>query len=100
MRPGQKIELEAHCEKGCGKEHAKWSPAGKYLPITYSDSKYIYGLNDNHFSIIHSATASYRLMPEIILKEEIIGDLADKFSSCFAPGVVEVENKMGKYSIH
>lgn len=31
MRPGQKIELEAHCEKGCGKEHAKWSPAGKYL---------------------------------------------------------------------
>ncbi|RIA86427.1 DNA-directed RNA polymerase [Glomus cerebriforme] len=64
MRPGQKIELEAHCEKGCGKEHAKWSPA---------------------------ATASYRLMPEIILKEEITGDLADKFASCFAPGVVEVE---------
>lgn len=31
MRPGQKIELEAHCEKGCGKEHAKWSPSGKYL---------------------------------------------------------------------
>ncbi|CAB4419141.1 unnamed protein product [Rhizophagus irregularis] len=66
MRPGQKIELEAHCEKGCGKEHAKWSP---------------------------SATASYRLMPDIILKEEITGDLADKFASCFAPGVVEVENK-------
>ena len=31
MRPGQRIELEAHCEKGCGKEHAKWSPAGKIL---------------------------------------------------------------------
>ncbi|CAG8583734.1 16920_t:CDS:2 [Funneliformis mosseae] len=71
MRPGQKIELEAHCEKGCGKEHAKWSPV---------------------------ATASYRLMPEIILKEEITGDLAIKFASCFTPGVVEVkdENVDGK----
>jgi len=65
MRPGQRIELEAHCEKGCGKDHAKWSPA---------------------------ATASYRLMPEILFKEEITGELADKFASCFAPGVVQVEN--------
>ncbi|CAI2178965.1 18293_t:CDS:2 [Funneliformis geosporum] len=66
MRPGQKIELEAHCEKGCGKEHAKWSPV---------------------------ATASYRLMPEIILKETITGDLADKFASCFTPGVVDIKNE-------
>ncbi|CAG8467335.1 14021_t:CDS:10 [Acaulospora morrowiae] len=63
MRPGQRVELEAHCEKGIGKEHAKWSPV---------------------------ATASYRLMPEIILKEEITGDLADKFAACFTKGVVEV----------
>ncbi|CAG8759827.1 18721_t:CDS:10 [Dentiscutata erythropus] len=66
MRPGQKIKLEAHCEKGIGKDHAKWSPV---------------------------ATASYRLMPEIILKNEITGDLADKFAACFTKGVVEVENR-------
>ena len=38
LRPGQEIELEAWCEKGLGKTHAKWSPV---------------------------CTASYRLLPEI-----------------------------------
>lgn len=38
MRPGQCIELEAHCVKGIGAEHAKWSPV---------------------------ATAWYRLHPEV-----------------------------------
>ena len=38
LRPGQEIELEAWCEKGVGKTHAKWSPV---------------------------CTASYRLLPEI-----------------------------------
>ena len=38
MRPGQEIELEAWCEKGQGKTHAKWSPV---------------------------CTASYRLLPEV-----------------------------------
>ncbi|CAH1760254.1 3957_t:CDS:10 [Entrophospora sp. SA101] len=67
LRPNQRIELEAHCEKGIGKEHAKWSPV---------------------------ATATYRLMPEIIMKKEITGDLADKFAACFTKGVVKVENKI------
>ncbi|RHZ86907.1 hypothetical protein Glove_42g50 [Diversispora epigaea] len=66
MRPGQRMELEAHCEKGIGKEHAKWSPV---------------------------ATATYRLMPEIIVKEEITGDLADKFAACFSKGVIDVVEK-------
>jgi DNA-directed RNA polymerase I and III subunit RPAC1 len=26
MRPGQEIVLEAHCVRGTGAEHAKWSP--------------------------------------------------------------------------
>lgn len=29
LRPGQEILLEMHCEKGIGKDHAKWSPVGK-----------------------------------------------------------------------
>ena len=36
----QTIQLEAHCTKGTGKEHAKWSPV---------------------------ATAWYRLLPEVVL---------------------------------
>lgn len=47
MRPGQTIQLEAHCIKGIGKEHAKWSPV---------------------------ATAWYRLLPEVILLQEVTGD--------------------------
>ena len=38
MKPGQSIRLEAHCHKGIGKDHTKFSPC---------------------------ATASYRLMPGI-----------------------------------
>jgi len=30
LRPGQKIECEIHCEKGIGREHAKWSPVGPF----------------------------------------------------------------------
>ncbi|KAJ1341327.1 hypothetical protein BSLG_004057 [Batrachochytrium salamandrivorans] len=30
LRPGQEIEAELHCQKGIGKEHAKWSPVGTY----------------------------------------------------------------------
>lgn len=44
LRPGQSISLEARCKKGIGKEHAKWSPV---------------------------STASYRLMPEILIKEKL-----------------------------
>jgi DNA-directed RNA polymerase alpha subunit len=33
LRPGQEIDVELHCQKGIGKEHAKWSPVGM-LPQT------------------------------------------------------------------
>jgi len=42
LRPGQEIELEAWCEKGLGKTHAKWSPV---------------------------CTASYRLLPVCIFRD-------------------------------
>ncbi len=28
LRPGQEVDIEMHCIKGIGKEHAKWSPVG------------------------------------------------------------------------
>lgn len=61
LRPGQEIDMELHCTKGLGKEHAKWSPV---------------------------ATASYRLLPEITILKPIKGDDAIKFQKCFAEGVV------------
>lgn len=38
LRPGQAMELELHCEKGIGKDHAKFSPVGKEktpLPLLF-----------------------------------------------------------------
>lgn len=49
LRPGQEIELEAHCIKGVGREHAKWSPV---------------------------ATAWYRLHPEVVLSRRVAGEEA------------------------
>ncbi|KAJ5899626.1 DNA-directed RNA polymerase I and III subunit RPAC1 [Penicillium taxi] len=64
MRPGQKIDLEAHCTKGIGADHAKYSPV---------------------------ATASYRLMPVINILRPIIGADAKKFAKCFPSGVIALE---------
>ena len=64
MRPGQKIDIEMHCIKGIGADHAKFSPV---------------------------ATASYRLMPRIDIIEPILGADAKKFARCFPKGVVAVE---------
>jgi DNA-directed RNA polymerase I and III subunit RPAC1 len=44
LRPNQRIELEARCIKGIGKEHAKWSPV---------------------------ATAYYAMLPQVELLQEI-----------------------------
>lgn len=63
LRPGQEMEMELHCQKGIGREHAKWSPV---------------------------ATASYRILPEITILEPITGEDAEEFKKCFVDGVVEV----------
>ena len=37
------------------------------------------------------ATASYRLLPHIILRGPIPREHQEKFKKCFAPGVIEIE---------
>ena len=64
LRPGQELDLELHCEKGIGKDHAKFSPV---------------------------ATATYRLLPHIQLLKPIPAEHVDKLVSCFPPGVIGVE---------
>ena len=65
MRPGQVIDMEMHCIKGIGADHAKFSPV---------------------------ATASYRLLPTISIAKPIIGQDAKKFARCFPKGVIGLED--------
>lgn len=65
LRPGQCIDMELHCIKGIGSDHAKFSPV---------------------------ATASYRLLPTITITKPIIGEDAKKFARCFPKGVIKLED--------
>ncbi|KAJ1914519.1 DNA-directed RNA polymerase core subunit rpc40 [Tieghemiomyces parasiticus] len=69
LRPGQEIHCEVHCQMGMGREHAKWSPV---------------------------ATASYRLLPHIVLKRPITGDQAERLQACFPEGVIDIVEEDGK----
>lgn len=74
LRPGQALDLELHCVKGVGQDHAKFSPA---------------------------ATASYRLLPTVKLHEPIKSEHAELFASCFAQGVVQItEDGSGNKQVH
>jgi DNA-directed RNA polymerase I and III subunit RPAC1 len=64
MRHGQVIDMEMHCIKGIGADHAKFSPV---------------------------ATASYRLLPTIEIVKPILGKDAYKFARCFPKGVIGFE---------
>lgn len=64
LRPGQKIELDAHAHIGFGQVHAKFSPV---------------------------ATATYRLLPLITINRPILGADAHKFRDCFPPDVIGLE---------
>ena len=64
----QEINATLHCHLGTGKDHAKWSPVG---------------------------TASYRLLPEIILKERVTGEKAERLQKCFSKGVIELVQEKG-----
>ncbi|KAK6908208.1 DNA-directed RNA polymerase I and III subunit RPAC1 [Kwoniella mangroviensis CBS 10435] len=65
LRPGQQIDLHCFARKGVGMDHAKFSPV---------------------------ATASYRLLPHIILREPIPIEHQQKFQKCFPEGVIVIEN--------
>lgn len=65
LGPGQEIELEAHAVKGMGKTHAKWSPV---------------------------ATAWYRMLPEIVLLQEIEGDKAEELVKKCPVNVFDIED--------
>ncbi|CAG9540291.1 unnamed protein product [Cercopithifilaria johnstoni] len=64
LRPGQEIEARCHCMKGLGRDHAKFSPV---------------------------ATASYRLLPQIVLKRKFNGADAQRVKSSFSEGVIEID---------
>ncbi|KAJ7522201.1 hypothetical protein O6H91_18G001000 [Diphasiastrum complanatum] len=68
LRPGQTIELEAHAVKGLGKVHAKWSPV---------------------------ATARYRMLPEVILMEDVEDNFAEELVQKCPVNVFELED-LGK----
>jgi DNA-directed RNA polymerase I and III subunit RPAC1 len=68
LRPGQSIALEAHCRKGVGKDHAKFSPV---------------------------ATASYRLMPKVELMEKVEGADAKRLVEECQMGLFDIEDISG-----
>ena len=88
LRPGQSIDLKIFCTKGTGFEHAKWSPVGKFAKMR-SIAFFQYLTHD-------SATATYRLMPDIKILKPIEGSDAEKFAKCFPAGVVKVVEENGK----
>jgi DNA-directed RNA polymerase alpha subunit len=65
MRPGQRISAELHAEKGIGRVHAKWSPV---------------------------ATASYRLLPEITVFDDVTGTAADELVATCPMKVFDIED--------
>ncbi|CAI5473944.1 unnamed protein product [Closterium sp. Yama58-4] len=65
LRPGQAIELEAHAVKGIGRTHAKWSPV---------------------------ATASYRMLPEVVFRKAVEGEMAEQLVAKCPMNVFDIED--------
>lgn len=65
LRPGQQIECELRCDKNIGRVHAKYSPVG---------------------------TASYRLLPEIIIHKPILNDEATQLKQSCPMNVFDIED--------
>mmetsp|Transcript_49982 Transcript_49982/g.140888 ORF Transcript_49982/g.140888 Transcript_49982/m.140888 type:complete len:346 (-) Transcript_49982:181-1218(-) len=69
LRKGQEIECECFCEKGLGKDHAKWSPV---------------------------CTTYYRLMPDIRFAKPVVGDDAATLKRVCPTGVFDIEDVPGQ----
>eukprot|EP01052_Picozoa_sp_SAG31_P009429 SAG31_NODE_495_length_14864_cov_21.943109_5_plen_407_part_00 len=66
LRPGQELDLVLKCEKGIGREHAKWSPV---------------------------STAAYRLLPDIrITGKPAVGKEAEQLLSMCGRDVFDIED--------
>ncbi|KZV36216.1 hypothetical protein F511_14234 [Dorcoceras hygrometricum] len=65
LGPGQEIELEAHAVKGMGKVHAKWSPV---------------------------ATTWYRMLPEVVLLQDIEDEKAEELVKKCPVKVFDIED--------
>lgn len=68
LRPGQEIDVVCYCEKNVGKEHAKWSPV---------------------------STATYRLMPEVKIEGDVVGEMAETLVQRCPMNVFDIED-LGK----
>lgn len=64
LRPGQELDMRMIAIKSTGRDHIKFSPV---------------------------CTATYRLLPVIRLKREVIGKEALLLQKCFSPGVIGVD---------
>lgn len=64
LRPGQAIEFEAHCRRGVGKDHAKFSPC---------------------------ATAFYRLLPDVQFYNPVKNALATELKALCPMNVFDIE---------
>lgn len=57
-------------------------------------------LGKDHAKFSPVATASYRLLPEIILLEPVEGEKAERLKNCFSPGVIDLEDHHGMKTPH
>ena len=69
LAPGQAIDLEMDAVKGCGQEHAKWSPV---------------------------ATAAYRMAPRVQITRDIIGEQAQRLVRLCPMHVFDIEDGTGR----
>lgn len=89
MRPGHELDLKLIAVKGIGQDHAKFSPVGTLTTIQSQ-------LLPAYLPLL-TATAFYRLLPDIKLIKEVEGEAADRLQACFSPGVIGVrKTKSGK----
>ena len=94
------------CVKGIGQDHAKFAPVGKHLkienlhPLNTERTPPLWlppktPLLDSIINLVSYflslATASYRLLPEIVLTRPVKGHQASRLAKCFSQGVIKVQ---------